>query len=298
MFLGHVNDIADGNYTVLQQDRCRSALVNRNGEYFQQNNLCTHQGSQILTDRGVLSETVCPYHGYSWDVNGNPTSSGTVGHSRGSSLCKNTAKLWQRTCTVWNGFLFSKPLPVDIDITGQYELVEYRQDNIKSSTFPVMDLFLDIDHIPIVHPGVYDRIDIPDVEDISWQTWDGGSAQLVAGEPDSSSIWHSTIAGKVLTHSAAWIALYPHTMFEWQPGAVFVMVNEPVADDRTVSHVFKYRDHNYSYENWLINESVWEEAWVQDRQQAELLEPGWRLAGESNLDPEKRAYRRWMSNVG
>jgi hypothetical protein len=159
-----------------------------------------------------------------------------------------------------------------------------------------MDLFLDIDHIPIVHPGVYDRIDIPDVEDISWQTWDGGSAQLVVGDPGSNSTWGSTMDGRTLTHSAAWIALYPQTMFEWQPGAVFVMVNELVADDRTISHVFKYRDHNYSHENWLINEGVWEEAWIQDRSQAELLEPGWRTAGESNLDPEKRAYRRWIAN--
>jgi nitrite reductase/ring-hydroxylating ferredoxin subunit len=297
MFLGHKNDVGSGTYKELAQDRSRSVLINQSGSYLRQDNICPHQGSRIRTGHGRGLRAVCPYHGFSWREDGTPLSSGTVGHSSGSSSCENTQALWTNQVHDWSGFLFSDPLPLDIDISGDYELVEYRQDTISSSPVPVMDLFLDIDHIPVVHPGVYDKIDIPNVEDITWQTWAGGSAQLVAGTPSSYSSWSKHLDGRRLSHYAAWIAVYPYTMFEWQPGAVFVMVNEP-RENNTLSHVFKYRDHSYSEKNWLINEEVWEEAWKQDRQQAELLEPGWRHIAEVNLDTEKQVYRQYLRQHG
>jgi len=278
MFFGHVNDIPENSFKVMTQDKNKTCIINKQNNYFLQNNICTHQGSRLLSGEGKLQEIVCPYHGFTWDNNGEPINSGTVGHSKGSSVCKNTAKLWQNQCYNWNSFLFNKYIPVDIDIAGNYKLVEYRKDSIESSYISIMDLFLDVDHIPTVHPNVYDKIDIPNVEDIEWKTWIGGSAQLVTGDP-----------GK-----AAWIALYPYTMFEWQPGAVFVMVNQPIENAKTVSHVFKYRDYNYDQKNWELNELVWETAWEQDRKQAELLEPGWRTAGEMHLDIEKKNFRKWI----
>jgi phenylpropionate dioxygenase-like ring-hydroxylating dioxygenase large terminal subunit len=294
MFLAYKNDIPNGTFHVLKQKEGTQVVINNNSSFYIQHNICPHQGSKIRLTDGQGLQATCPYHGWTWNENGDPVSSGTVGHSKGSSFCKNTHKLKSKTVYNWNGFLFSKPIPLDIDISGNYKLMEYRQDLIKSSYIPVMDLFLDIDHIPIVHPGVYDKIDIPHVEDITWKTWEGGSAQIVYGDENISSYWKSLVDNKKLSQHAAWIALYPSTMFEWQPGAVFIMVNRPVDDKTTISHVWKYRDCNYSEENWQVNEQVWEEAWQQDKAQAEALEPGWRLIPEENLDLEKKIFRSFL----
>lgn len=294
MFLSHKNDISINHYHVLKQKEGTQVVVNNLGSYSIQHNICPHQGSRIRLQDGEGLTATCPYHGWQWDEQGNPVSSGTVGHSEGSSFCKNTSKLRFAPAYEWSGFLFSKPIPLDFDISGDYRLEEYRQDIINANTIPVMDLFLDIDHIPVVHPGVYDKIDIPNVEQITWKTWEGGSAQLVVGTPDNNSHWNSFIKNKNLSHYAAWIALYPGTMFEWQPGAVFVMVNQAINDRETVSHVWKYRDYNYPEDNWKINEAVWEEAWAQDKAQAEDLEPGWRLIPYENLDKEKQAFRNFL----
>ena len=275
MFLGHKNELISGEWKVLPQFNDTKVLLNSNGQYMLQDNICPHQGSRIRQGKGT-GLPVCPYHGWSWDGDGNAKGSGTVGHSSGTRQCENTSTLTTAKANEWCGFLFDGPVPVELDISANYQLIEYRQDRINASFVPVMDLFLDIDHIPVVHPKVYDQIDIPNVKDVRWETWDGGSAQIVT------------------SNKALWLALYPGTMFEWQPGAVFVMVNEPTDNNTTISHVFKYRDIDSSDSLWNTNEDVWETAWQQDRAQAEMLEPGWRLVAEHNLDVEKRAFRSWM----
>lgn len=277
MFLGHRNDIITNCWKVLPQFNSTQTLLNDNGQYFLQSNLCPHQGSLIRTGAGNSLTATCPYHGWSWNSKGNPRGSGTVGHSAGSVECKNTAQLTRTPVVEWSGFMFNSnyEIPVDFDISGDYKLEEYRQDIIQANYIPVMDLFLDIDHIPIVHPGVYDLIDIPNVKDITWKSWNGGSMQTVS-------------EGK-----AIWLALYPGVMFEYQPGAVFVMVNESIDSTTTKSHVFKYRDYSYSYGQWVTNNNVWEMAWKQDREQAERLEPGWRTIPLENLDQEKIKFRQW-----
>jgi len=278
MFLGHKSELANGGWKVLSQYNNTKVLLNANDQFMLQDNVCPHQGSRIRQGKGT-SLPVCPYHGWSWDCEGHPKGSGTVGHSNGTSACENNSTLSTVNVHEWCGFLFDNSVPVDLDISANYQLVEYRQDKIASAFVPVMDLFLDIDHIPIVHPKVYDQIDIPNVKDVRWKTWHGGSAQIVTND------------------KALWLALYPGTMFEWQPGAVFVMVNEPTGTNKTTSHVFKYRDMDASDAVWATNEDVWETAWQQDRAQAELLEPGWQFVPEHNLDDEKQAFRSWLRNV-
>lgn len=295
MFLAHKADLANGQWRVLEQTHDQQVLINDQGHYYTQSNVCPHQGSRIRLGTGEVGPVSCPYHGWSWNQEGQPRGSGMVGKNPGSTACRNVHPLETKPVYEWSGFLFSQPVTAELDITGDYELVEYRQDTVKSSYVPIMDIFLDIDHIPIVHPGVYDQINVPKVDDIVWQTWDGGSIQMVPGMPESDPVWAEFIKGRGLTHSAAWLALYPDTMFEWQPGAVFVMVNEKVTDAETVCHVFKYRDHNYPEQNWQINERVWELAWQQDREQSERMEPGWRLSPSTHLDQEKQRWRQWLS---
>lgn len=294
MFLAHKTDLATNQWRVLEQTHGKQVLVNDQDSYYTQSNICPHQGSRIKTGTGDVGFIACPYHGWSWNPNGQPRGSGTVGKNPGSSHCRNVHPLETKPVYEWSGFLFSEPVPVELDITGDYEMVEYRQDRVKSSYVPIMDIFLDIDHIPIVHPGVYDQINVPRVDDIVWQNWEGGSIQMVPGVADTDPVWQEFVQGRGLTHSAAWLALYTGTMFEWQPGAVFIMVNEPAGDYETVCHIFKYRDHSYPGKNWEINEQVWELAWQQDREQSERMEPGWRSALESNLDKEKAIWRQWL----
>lgn len=287
MFLAHKNDIKENCWRVLDQIQRTQVLLNDNGQYRLQSNICHHQGSLLRTGQGRGLASVCPYHGFSWDRNGQPVGVGTVGHANGASPCANDRALLEQPVYEWSGFLFSEPIPSKINVSGNYQLAEYRVDRVRSSSVPIMDLFLDVDHIPLVHKGLYDNIDIPSVSNIRWENWAGGSVQYV---PKEGSTW----VDHDLDYGALWLAQYPGSMFEWQPGAVFITVAEAVDDRNTDVHVFKYQDRNYSDSVWKTNQDIWETAWRQDCEQSQRLEPGWRTVGINHLDPEKQYFRQYL----
>ena len=90
---------------------------------------------------------------------------------------------------------------------------------------------------------------------------------------------------------ACWMAVYPGTMIEWQPGALFVTVARNVDDQTSAVEIYKYRDSRYWEESWELNSDVWETAWTQDKELSE------NISGISfkNLDQLKQHHRNWIN---
>ena len=156
------------------------------------------------------------------------------------------------------------------------ELAEFRVDTVNADPRMVMDIFLEVDHIPVVHNGVYDLLGIRGEAKVDWEYQDWGNAQKVSNE-----------AGDLI---AVWLAVYPYTMIEWQNGALFIsrcFNNNKIA-------IWKYKDSTDSVENYKINSDMWETAFAQDKAQAEQMV---RFPSE-NLEEAKQNYRQWLSNNG
>lgn len=268
MFLAHKNDLKNKTYIPLEQLKKHKVLVNDN-EYKLVSNICPHQGSLISKTSGDTDIRVCPFHGWSFDLNGKPIASGRTAH-----YCQNTKNLNSLEVFEFCDMLFDKKIKSDIlnwlDLSNM-KLMEQRIDVVNASHTTIMDLFLDVDHIESVHRGVYNKIGLNKINEVQWHYYDWGSVQLVnRGEE----------------YAAAWIAVYPGTMIEWQDGSLFVTVSESVSETQTKVHVFKYMDTTRD-KDWELNESVWEEAWKQDKAQAELIA----YPSEFNLEFAKRHYR-------
>lgn len=269
MFLAHTNSIPENSYHPLLQYQNKKVLVN-DGDFRIVSNVCPHQKSIISKDAGT-GNRVCPYHSWSFSVSGVPITSGRTGH-----YCINDKPLEKFPAYQWNSLLFSSP--VDLDIPADFstmELVEQRVDVVKSRFENILDLFLDVDHIAGIHAGVYDRIDLPDIRDVKWKYYKNGSVQLVS-KGDSIG--------------AAWITLYPNTMIEWQPGALFITVANKKSLFETEVSVFKYRDTETTDSLWQLNEDVWETAWQQDKDQAEIITE----FNQENLEESKIHFRNWL----
>lgn len=270
MFLSHTNDLSFGYKPLLQYHKHR-VLVNNNG-WSMKSNVCPHQGSLLSTVEGTGSR-VCPFHNWSFNINGDPITSGRTGH-----YCKNEKPLESFPVFESNNLLFSEEIICKelhwLDLS-KMKLKEQRIDRVKASPNTIMDVFLDVDHIQSVHTGVYDMIGLPKIEQVQWHYYNWGSLQLVA---------------KGEEYGAAWLAVYPGTMIEWQPGALFVTVSVPAGLETDV-HVFKYCDND---EEWALNEKVWETAWAQDKEQSELIV---KFATE-NLEESKQHFRNWLGNSG
>jgi phenylpropionate dioxygenase-like ring-hydroxylating dioxygenase large terminal subunit len=268
MFLAHKNDIENNQYKPLTQFNNKSVLV-KTQDIKLISNVCPHQKSLLAISSGEGAR-VCPYHGWSFDIDGNPLGSGLA-------ACKNLKPLETNQVYEWNNLLFSQPIDLPqanfID-TSYLKLMETRIDQVKADPKNIMDLFLDVDHIELVHREVYDQIGMPDIRQVDWHFYPWGSLQLVPGPGG---------------YGAAWIAVYPGTMIEWQDGAMFITVIQPRSNNVLV---YKYRDTRSSDAKWQMNSNIWETAWAQDKAQAELITE----FNQDNLEEAKMHFRTYLSS--
>jgi len=275
MFLAHTSDINSGVSQPLVQCYNKKFLSNVDGEIRLYNNICPHQGSLILSKPST--EISCQYHGWSWTQQGTPSSSGCT-------EILNDKPLFNSSTYISNGLVFS----VDVDLTNigvdlrQFTLKETRIDYVNAHYKNIMNVFLDVDHIPIVHKDVYEEIGITDDVEVIWDYQDWGSIQSVVPKKEIST-----------QHAAVWIAVYPFTMIEWQPGAMFVTVSIP-RESGTDVLVKKYVDQGSSSKQWTMNERMWETAWKQDKHQAESIMV---TVSKKMLEKQKVHFLDWIDNA-
>jgi phenylpropionate dioxygenase-like ring-hydroxylating dioxygenase large terminal subunit len=282
MFLAHKSDVSHNLIKPLIQFDKKKLLL-KNDNFVLMNNICPHQGSLVLTDED--NKLNCQYHGWGWDLEGNPISSGTT------RVCNNF-KLLKKPVFETNSLIFSESINLteisDIDLSFM-TLQESWIDNVKTSYKNIIDVFLDVDHIPVVHKSVYDDVGIG--TDVTWHYYNWGSIQSVEKSTEYSKEFADSLNGTPPQRLAAfWITVYPYTTIEWQPGAMFVNVCVPRGELTDVC-VFKYRDTRYSDNNWDINSTIWETAWRQDRQQAEAIIN--RSMFTPHLEASKIHFREW-----
>jgi phenylpropionate dioxygenase-like ring-hydroxylating dioxygenase large terminal subunit len=272
MFLGLTNNHPPGEVKPLLHFNLNKLLVNNDGIFSIISNVCPHQNAR-LTDVAVKDILTCPYHGLQFNHDGTGVD---------NDFC-----LDKIPCYTVRNMIFNQPVDFKHPIDLSYmELVESRIDIVNSSPEIVIDVFLDIDHIPIAHPGVYDAISITNISKIKYDFFNGGSTQYVTADDDQ----HIIEQDRLYNLGAVWTTVYESaTTIEWQPGALFV--NVALGNNKVL--VYKYRDLRYSQQAWEVNNKTWESAWAQDRDLCE------RIVGLPmfNLDKLKLNYRNWIKNA-
>ena len=264
MFISHKNSLKENQYRIVNQKDNR--WVAYNGILV--SNVCPHQGSLISTCNGDTSNRTCPYHGKTFNHKG-------VGINTFHSL--ETRALYD-----WRGLQFTVPISDNClnDLSfDDYILREARVDRVKATQESILELFLDVEHIGHVHPGVYDKIGITenDIDNIDWYYYDWGNVQVVLSEH---------------TVKAAWITVFPNTMIEYQNDSLFITVAGKTINGYTDVHVFKYKNPEKSDDLYKMNSDIWECAWEQDKNQAQLIVVP---APLDNLEKGQAQYRLWKN---
>lgn len=291
MFLGHTSELPERYKKPLPQYSNKKLLANNQGKYSLMNNICPHQGSLIISE--PQSKLRCQYHAWTWDDNGAPATSGTTI----STVCNNN-HLAKKDTFIQNSIITS--LPIDISCVDYVDLsymrlVEQRVEAVNSDYRNIIDVFLDVDHIPIVHPDVYTQVGVADDAEVEWKYFDWGNIQLVKRTGQNTPEYQATLLGiEEEKLSAFWITLYPYVTIDWQPGGLFVVCCVPKGDNACDAVIYKYKDTRYSDDNWRINDDIWETAWVQDKHQSEVIVA--RSMADSNLEEAKIHFRNWERN--
>lgn len=289
MFLAHINDVPLNFKKPMVQYQNKRILIN-NGQFKLANNICPHQQSLIISS---MQENIqCQYHAWAWDNNGNPISNGAT------SIC-NDFKLNMKDAHVSKNLIFSEQIdlssiPLDF---SHMRLVQERSDIINASYKNIIDVFLDVDHISVVHPDVYTKVGVAEKTEVDWEFYDWGSIQFVQKNNPYDKNFESTLMGfKEEELSAIWVTLYPYTTIDWQPGCLTIVVCVPLSETSTKTVIYKYRDIRYSDLNWKINAEIWETAWAQDTHQAEAIVSHSNI--EAHLEPAKKHFRHWEKANG
>jgi phenylpropionate dioxygenase-like ring-hydroxylating dioxygenase large terminal subunit len=267
MFLGHTADLLPGQSKSLEIFDNKKLLTNNGGTYRLGSNICPHQNSRIIS--GVKEQISCQYHGWSWHTDGSPKDSGFV-HD-----CENKTHLYFVDVYNQKGLLFDSE--IDLSIVGDVSfdhlvLDEFRVETMTADPRVVMDIFLDVNHIPVVHNGVYDLLGIDGEANVVWDYADWGSVQTVT---DNN--------GKII---ARWIAVYPYTMIEWQAGYMFITQS---IDEKKIA-IWKYKNPQESEAEYRVQSSMWETAFSQDKAQAEQMV----RFPSAHLEEAKLHYRKWL----
>lgn len=201
MFLCHLKDIQPNTWRVYPQ--LREWAVTHNDKIELISNICRHQGSYLTGGRGT-GDRVCPYHGWRYETSGKPVSAG-------NTLCANTEPLPSKSVYNFFDFMLSEAVECNIDELGTFintnhlQLVETRIDIVRSNWKNIIDLFLDVDHIPVIHPGVYQEISAPNVKNLTWVYGENANIQLVPRIPVDNE-FNSTLLES--DHRAKWSATW------------------------------------------------------------------------------------------
>jgi phenylpropionate dioxygenase-like ring-hydroxylating dioxygenase large terminal subunit len=269
MFLALKQDIANYTAAPLTQHNNNLSLVHAD-QFYMISNVCPHQNSRIACE--PTQQLKCPYHGLEYSLAGEG-----IDHDY---------ELETLSCYTNQTMLFDQRVDCVFPVDTQYmQLMQQREDIVQATPNVIMDVFLDVEHIPVAHSGVYDSIGITRFDNLKFSFFDQGSLQTIPLQ-DKQYIHEDDLHYNI---SACWMAVYPGTMIEWQPGALFVTVALPDSKGSRVQ-VYKYRDIRYSMLDWSNNSIVWETAWEQDRALAEnIIAPA-----TANIDELKQHHRAWM----
>lgn len=274
IFLSHKNDITEGSYIPLSQLGNKKVIA-WGDQISLVSNICPHQKSLITTKSGK-GNRICPYHAWTFNIDGSPVSSG-----RTYSYCKNHKPLDKQKVYEVNGLLFDEPFEDNKLLCKNLNnmvLKNKRIDTVCSNYIHIMNVFLDVDHIPVVHRGVYDVIGITDTQNITWQYFSNGSIQIVKDKEQNVV--------------AFWLSIYPYTMIEWQNSSLFITVSNPVEVNKTEVTVFQYADIDISNKVFEENKKIWETAWQQDKNLSEILQD----VELENLEVSKRHFLDWRTS--
>lgn len=279
MFLGLTQDYAVNTATALAQLDNRQMLINHEGHLHICSNLCPHQGSRLV--RTTTNAIKCPYHGLEFELNG-------AGKQHSYNITRRP--LYEISNMLFDQDLDLEKLPVNL---AHMQLQQQRVDKVLASVDTIMDVFLDIEHISVAHPGVYQRIGIDFGDQIKTRIFDHGSLQLVPVARINHIISQDKHRDRAQQLGALWLSIYPGTMIEWQPGALIVTMATPGREGMTNVHVRQYKDSRYSDDSYKLNCEVWETAWAQDQDLSENI-----MHFSMNPDePLKQHHREWMRNA-
>lgn len=141
-------------------------LRDRDGHLRAMSNVCRHRMSTLLEGRGTVRSIVCPYHAWTYNLDG--TLRGAPAMTLNDGFCKEDIALPKVRCVVWQGWIMvtlnPDALSPDATLKGVRDLIPgldmstytetYRETFRWATNWKVLaENFMESYHLPVCHAG-------------------------------------------------------------------------------------------------------------------------------------------------
>ena len=165
---GRASALSDpGDYLTLELAGQPIMVVrDKGGQLRAQSNVCLHRMSTLLEGRGNKSSIVCPYHAWTYELNGKLRAAPAM--DKNLSFCKTEKHLPSIRCEEWLGWIMvtlnNSAQPVADVLSGVEELVgDFGMENYQETFFEthnwntnwkvLAENFMESYHLPVCHKG-------------------------------------------------------------------------------------------------------------------------------------------------
>ena len=141
-------------------------LRDRDGSLRAMSNVCRHRMSTLLEGRGNTRAIVCPYHAWTYNLDGSLR--GAPAMTLNEGFCKDQIALPQVRCEIWAGWIMvtldpdvpppSQRLAAVSDLIGPFQMENYvdsfREEFRWATNWKVLaENFMESYHLPVCHAG-------------------------------------------------------------------------------------------------------------------------------------------------
>jgi phenylpropionate dioxygenase-like ring-hydroxylating dioxygenase large terminal subunit len=205
-------------------------------------NVCLHRMSTLLQGQGNARVLVCPYHAWSYNLDGSLR--GAPHMEKSPRFCKDDYRLPRVRCEVWEGWIYAtldetlppvaEQLKPVADLVARYGMADYvesfREEHVWDTNWKVLaENFMESYHLPMLHKatvGGHSRIDemeCPPGHEAFNYHWITKEATLPIGQAHPSNTrleghWRKT---------TALLALYPTHLITLTPGYFWYLCLHP-----------------------------------------------------------------------
>ncbi len=223
-----------GDYHVLDWLHGGAKMLVRNAQGVELlSNVCRHRQALMLKGRGSARNIVCPFHRWTYDLEGRLL--GAPQFPENPCLHLNKTPLQS-----WNGLLFAGGRDVARDLAGMQAARDldfggYVCDKTVVTPYAFnwktfIEVYLEDYHVVPYHPGLGSFVDC---DALRWEYGEWYSVQTVGvkdhlARPGSAVYrrWHEEVKryreGRDPAHGAIWLTYYPNVMVEWYPHTLVV----------------------------------------------------------------------------
>lgn len=232
-----------GDYTTLElAGQPIIVLRDRAGGLRAMPNVCLHRMSTLLEGRGNARSIVCPYHAWTYNLDG--TLRGAPEMTRNAGFCKGDYALPPIRCEEWLGWVYVclnpdiapvaqqlAPLAEMIAPYGMEHYVEtFFEEHVWDTNWKVLaENYMESYHLPVCHDGTVGpftdlaRVECPEGHphfNIHWFTKEAALA-IGNAHPDNT-----TLQG-VMRQTSALMSIYPSHMVTLTPGYFWYLSLQP-----------------------------------------------------------------------